>query len=223
MSKWMKMPLKFCANTRQNVKFNIGRFAVQFAPKNISTLVLHYLLTKLMKKQTGMAGQSVIPGTNKQEATENVLEGPFSFTRSKAHGVFELQGNILGSIGAMKLPAGEPPSNEVVRVTNKPLIKILTGAFNIIRIPRAPTDSRALLGNIEEQKMKRSESLGQTCLEGIEIFLDAGFVFMVCMLTVKIMICTGGPSSLKDSTTDLLSFSEDRAKGGSEASGLPLL
>ncbi|KAK1935289.1 hypothetical protein X943_001313 [Babesia divergens] len=172
-----------------------------------------------------MPGQSGVPGTNKHEATENVLEGSGIAIRLKAHGLFELLDKALAFIGLMKLPAGEPPSNEVVgtRVLSKPLVKRVSGAINTIRIPRAPTDLIALSGHIEEQEEKRSESLGQTGLEGLGIFFTAVPACMLCMLTVKIMICTGGPSSLKDSTTDLLSFSEDSAEDGSEAFGLPLL
>ncbi|KAK1935294.1 hypothetical protein X943_001638 [Babesia divergens] len=87
-----------------------------------------------------MAGQSVIPSTDKHEATENLLEGPGISIRLKAHGLFEFIGNLLAFIGAMKIPTGELSSNEAVGVlTNKPLVKIFAGAFNTIRIPRAPT------------------------------------------------------------------------------------
>ncbi|KAK1937977.1 hypothetical protein X943_000755 [Babesia divergens] len=167
-----------------------------------------------------MASQSIIPSTDKHEATENPLEGSVILPKSNTHSLFELLGNLLASLGLMKLLLGEPPINEVragVRRLSKPLVKIMAGTINTIRIPSSPTEILALLGHIEEQEEKRSESLGQTGLKGLGNLYMTVLVFMLCMLTVKIMICTGGPSSLKDSTTDLLSFSEDSAEDGSEA------
>ncbi|KAK1932204.1 hypothetical protein X943_003142 [Babesia divergens] len=101
-----------------------------------------------------MPGQSVMPWKDEHEATENLLEGSIISIRLKAHSLFEFLGNLLAIIGAMKIPAGEPPSNEAVgaRATNKPLVKILAGVINTIRIPRAPTDLIALSGHIEEQE-----------------------------------------------------------------------
>ncbi|KAK1936534.1 hypothetical protein X943_004075 [Babesia divergens] len=87
-----------------------------------------------------MPGQSIIPLADEHEATENLLEGSGISIRLKAHSLFEWIGNSLASIGVMKLPAGEPPSNEVVRVTNKPLVKIFAGAINLHGIPMAPTE-----------------------------------------------------------------------------------
>ncbi|KAK1939094.1 hypothetical protein X943_003347 [Babesia divergens] len=101
-----------------------------------------------------MPGQSVIPLADKHEATENPLEGSGIRTKSNTHGLFEWIGNILAFIGGIKILLEEPPSDKVRvrRLISKPIVKILAGAINIIRIPRAPTDSRALIGHIEEQE-----------------------------------------------------------------------
>ncbi|KAK1935258.1 hypothetical protein X943_003212 [Babesia divergens] len=168
-----------------------------------------------------MAGQSVIPGTDKHEATENVLEGSFIALNIKAHSLFEWIGNILASVLIMKIPMGEPPLDKAGAIlVSKPMVKILTGAsrtINILSTPLAPSNSFALSGHIEEQEEKRREELRQTLLKGIGIFFTAGLAFMLCMLTVKIIICTNGPTRLKDTLTDILSFSEDSAEDGSEA------
>ncbi|KAK1935260.1 hypothetical protein X943_000312 [Babesia divergens] len=100
-----------------------------------------------------MPGQSVIPGTDKHEATENVLEGSVIRIRLKAHSLFECIGNIFASLGAMKIPTGELFGDKAGAILfSKPLAKRVSGAFNTIRIPLGPTELGALSGHIEEQE-----------------------------------------------------------------------
>ncbi|KAK1932195.1 hypothetical protein X943_000236 [Babesia divergens] len=98
-----------------------------------------------------MPGQSVIPWKDEHEATENLLEGCRIFN---THGLLKFLGNILASIGGMKILLKEPPSNEAVgaRASNKPLVKILAGVINTIRIPRAPTEFCHTTVTVEEQE-----------------------------------------------------------------------
>ncbi|KAK1935532.1 hypothetical protein X943_000698 [Babesia divergens] len=78
-----------------------------------------------------------------------------------------------------------------------------------------------ILRTHEEQKIKRSVGLRQASLKGLRNLFST--VFMASMGTLKIMICTGGPTRLKDILTDGFGTSEDLPKGGSEAIRIRIL
>ncbi|KAK1937467.1 hypothetical protein X943_002062 [Babesia divergens] len=175
-----------------------------------------------------MAKQRIMPRTGEQQIKKNLLEIPGS-VMCKA--LLNILGNILGSlIGETGLHTGKASGDKarhlaIMPIVSEPLVKNVFEASRTIfpiTLIRAPLPSlecpKICIGTHKVKVIKRSVGLRQTLLKGLRNLFSA-----VRMATGKMGICIVGPRVLKDTSTDKIGFSEDSAKGGSEASGLPLL